>query len=100
MPRIKSINVDTYYAGKGNRVIHVPTSEFEFDYEYADNKTQLKKCGRTLRIRAKGRHTISIALGGREINTLKRILEIAEQEMKKSSWTTWKIKNKMYLIGK
>ena len=82
MSKIKSINVDDYYVGTGNRTIHVPTTDFEFDYEYADNKTQLKKCGRRLIIKAKGRHIISITLGGREINTLKRILTTGDQEMK------------------
>jgi len=81
MSKIKSVSTDVWYNGKGNRMIKVENTDFVFDYEYADNKTQLKKCGRTLKIIAKGRNIMQLALGGKEINTLKRILEVAEQEM-------------------
>lgn len=87
MPRIKPYSLDHYYVGKGHRGIHVDHKDFEFRLEY--NRHHPKRYGRSLTITTqddcggieKPIQKVEILLGGKDINAIKRMIEVAESEM-------------------
>jgi len=85
MPRIKSYSLDHYYVGRGHRGISVQHKDLDMVFEY---NIHPRKFGKTLTITTLDSDnspigSVVIKLNGKNLNAIKRMIEVAEKEMVK-----------------